>query len=77
MGSELVQVKSAHHQGVGRLGEGLRASGWFVGEEIVEAIELDEAEHPFALGVLWHPEVEENSRIVGSLVEAAKVKANT
>ena len=30
------------------------ASGWSVSDELVEAIELPG--HPFALGVLWHPE---------------------
>jgi putative glutamine amidotransferase len=73
-GAELVQVSSAHHQGVDRLGDGLRASGWFGEEGIVEAIELDQAEHPFALGVLWHPEVEERSRIVAALVESVRTK---
>ena len=75
VGAETTRVSSSHHQGPGELGEGLKATGWFVGEPIVEAIELDQAEHPFALGVLWHPEVEERSRVVGALVEAAKVKA--
>jgi len=72
IGAERTTVKSSHHQGPGELGEGLKASGWFADQPIVEAIELDEEEHPFALGVLWHPEVEERSRVVGGLVEAAK-----
>ena len=71
-GSELIHVHSAHHQGVAELGAGLKASGWFGDQGIIEAIELDQAEHPFALGVLWHPEVEVNSPIINSLVEAAK-----
>ncbi len=74
-GAEIVHVKSAHHQGVGELGEGLRASGWFGDTEIVEAIELDQAAHPFALGVLWHPEVEEDSHVIEALVQAAKTES--
>lgn len=71
-GAELVHVQSAHHQGVAELGEGLRATGWFGNQGIIEAIELDASEHPFALGVLWHPEVEVDSPIIKSLVEAAR-----
>jgi putative glutamine amidotransferase len=77
IGAEQTTVKSHHHQGVDRLGEGLKATGWSVGDEIVEAVEVDPREHPFVLGVLWHPEEEERSRVVGALLEAAgeKVKA--
>jgi len=71
-GAELVHVQSAHHQGVAEVGEGLRATGWFGKQGIIEAIELDGSEHPFALGVLWHPEVEVDSPIIKSLVDAAK-----
>jgi putative glutamine amidotransferase len=63
-------VKSHHHQGVDQLGEGLVATGWSTGDGIVEAIEMDG--RPYALGVLWHPEQDERSRVVGSLVEAAR-----
>jgi putative glutamine amidotransferase len=75
IGAERTTVKSHHHQGVDRLGEGLKATGWSVGEGIIEAIELDHSDHLFALGVLWHPEEEERSRVVGALIEAARVKA--
>ena len=70
MGAERTAVKSHHHQGVGELGEGLAASGWAVEDDLVEAIELPN--RPYALGVLWHPEEDERSRVVGSLVEAAR-----
>jgi putative glutamine amidotransferase len=62
---------------VGELGEGLLATGWSRGGEIVEAIELDERRHPFALGVLWHPEEDERSRVVGALVDAARAKVKS
>lgn len=70
-GAERLAVKSHHHQGVDRLGEGLRASGWSVPDELVEAIELPEGEG-FALGVLWHPEEDAGSSVIGSLVEVAR-----
>jgi putative glutamine amidotransferase len=71
VGSERASVKSHHHQGVERLGEGLIATGWSVADQVIEAIELPRDQHPFALGVLWHPEEDEASRVIGSLVEAA------
>ncbi len=46
------------------------ASGWSVGDDLVEAIELPG--HRFALGVLWHPEEEGESSVIASLVEAAR-----
>jgi putative glutamine amidotransferase len=72
VGAERATVKSHHHQGVERLGEGLVASGWSVPDELVEAIEL--RGRAFALGVLWHPEEDERSRVVGALVEAARTQ---
>jgi putative glutamine amidotransferase len=68
-GAERLAVKSHHHQALERLGEGLVASGWSVPDDVVEAVELPG--HPFALGVLWHPEEDTRSRVIGALVEAA------
>jgi putative glutamine amidotransferase len=73
VGAETTAVKSHHHQGVDELGEGLTATGWSVPDGIVEAIELDG--RPYALGVLWHPEQDERSRVVGSLVDAARERS--
>jgi putative glutamine amidotransferase len=71
-GGERLRVKSHHHQGVDRLGEGLRASGWSLPDEVIEAIEMPGRDE-FALGVLWHPEEEDvHTEIIGSLVEAAR-----
>ncbi len=75
IGPERTLVKSHHHQGLGELGEGLQESGW-ADDGVVEAIELEAGAHPFALGVLWHPEEEERSRVIGALVEAAKAKVS-
>jgi putative glutamine amidotransferase len=69
-GSEQVAVMSHHHQGVEKLGEGLVASGWAVGDELIEAIELPD--HAFALGIVWHPEEDVRSEVIAALVEAAR-----
>jgi putative glutamine amidotransferase len=69
--AERIAVKSHHHQGIDELGEGFVASGWSVGDDLVEAMELPG--HPFALGVLWHPEEDVRGRVVGALVGAARL----
>ena len=55
---------------MGELGEGLVVSGRGDGDDLVEAIELPDKD--FAVGVLWHPEEDERSRVVGALVEEAR-----
>ena len=65
-------VKSHHHQGIAELGDGLVATGWSPDDRLIEALELPGAE--YALGVLWHPEEDEASRVIASLVEAARTK---
>lgn len=69
VGSERTAVKSYHHQGVRHLGQGLHPTGWASGDGIVEAIE--DPARPFMLGVLWHPEEDEASRLIAALVEEA------
>jgi putative glutamine amidotransferase len=71
VGDERTEVKSAHHQGLGELGEGVVASG-HADDGIVETIELPG--RSFAVGVLWHPEEDEQSRVVGTLVEEARAR---
>ncbi|MGI8512521.1 MAG: gamma-glutamyl-gamma-aminobutyrate hydrolase family protein [Solirubrobacteraceae bacterium] len=73
VGAELATVKSFHHQGVGRVGDGLVASAWAQGDDIVEAIEDPDA--PFVLGVLWHPEEDPASRVVAALLDAIRAPA--
>lgn len=70
-GAERLSVKSHHHQGVDRIGDGLRVTGWSDPGELVEAIELPDR-NGYALGVLWHPEEDVESAVIGSLVEAAR-----
>ena len=68
VGSESAHVKSYHHQGVRDVGSGLRATGWASRDGLVEAIE---GEDGFVLGVLWHPEEDDASEVIGALVRAA------
>jgi len=69
-------VKSHHHQGVDRLGEGLKVSGWSVEEaDLIEAIEMPG--RGFGLGVLWHPEEDVRDRVVGALAAAARTGVAT
>jgi putative glutamine amidotransferase len=61
-------VKSHHHQGYGRLGEGLREAAR-AEDGTVEA--LEDPSRRFALGVLWHPEAGEDFALFEELVEEA------
>jgi putative glutamine amidotransferase len=69
-GADRLAVKSHHHQGVDELGESLVASGWADGDGLVEAIE--DPGRRFVLGVLWHPEEDESSRLIAALIEKAR-----
>jgi gamma-glutamyl-gamma-aminobutyrate hydrolase PuuD len=62
------QVKSHHHQGYGRIGEGLRETGW-AEDGTVEA--LEDPSKRFAVGVLWHPEEGEDMALFEALVREA------
>ncbi|HEX4343923.1 MAG TPA: gamma-glutamyl-gamma-aminobutyrate hydrolase family protein [Solirubrobacteraceae bacterium] len=74
-GEQLHATKSHHHQGIDRLGVGLIVTGRAVTDDFPEAIELPA--NRFGLGVQWHPEADERSRLIGALVdEAAAVRAS-
>ena len=62
-------VKSHHHQGYGRIGEGLREVAW-AEDGTVEA--LEDPDKRFAVGVLWHPEEGEDAALFEALVEEAR-----
>ena len=64
-----VDVATAHHQGIDRLGDGLVPVAW-APDGLIEAVELA-GPHPFALGVQWHPEAGQDGRLVSALVAAA------
>ncbi|MBB4660551.1 gamma-glutamyl-gamma-aminobutyrate hydrolase family protein [Conexibacter arvalis] len=63
------RVHSYHHQGIASLGADLTATGE-APDGTVEAIEVDGA--PFALGVLWHPEMGTDRALFRALVEASR-----
>ena len=65
---ERAPVKSHHHQGVGRVGDGLVETAW-AEDGTVEG--LEDPEQRFALGVLWHPEEDEGAALFRALVEEA------
>jgi putative glutamine amidotransferase len=71
-GEELHATKSHHHQGVDRVGDGLVVTGWAQLDELPEALELER--NRFALGVQWHPEADERSRLIAALVEEARAR---
>jgi gamma-glutamyl-gamma-aminobutyrate hydrolase PuuD len=61
-------VKSHHHQGFGRVGDGLRVAA-HAEDGTIEAVE--DPSHRFAFGVLWHPEAGEDLKLFEELVGAA------
>ena len=61
-------VKSHHHQGLGRIGDGLTAAA-HAEDGTVEA--LEEPTRRFAVGVLWHPEAGDDARLFAELVQEA------
>jgi putative glutamine amidotransferase len=71
-GEELHATKSHHHQGVDRVGDGFVVTGRAQLDDLPEAIELPG--NTFALGVQWHPEADETSRLIGALVEHAAAR---
>jgi gamma-glutamyl-gamma-aminobutyrate hydrolase PuuD len=62
-------VKSHHHQGFDRLGDGLRESAR-ADDGTIEAVE--DPERQFTLGVLWHPEEGEDAALFEALVDEAR-----
>jgi putative glutamine amidotransferase len=72
VGAARVSVRSHHHQGVARLGEGLVESGWAEPGDTVEAIETTGA--AWALGILWHAEEEMRGPVLQALVDATRME---
>jgi putative glutamine amidotransferase len=69
-GEEVHVTKSHHHQGIDALGDGLEVTGLSTLDDLPEAVEAPERR--FVLGVQWHPEADEGSRVIGALVEQAR-----
>ena len=72
-GATRVAVKSYHHQGVARVGDGLRTTARAEADGTVEAVE--DAGKRFMLGVLWHPEEDEADRLIGAFVRECRETA--
>ena len=66
-------MRCHHHQGVAELGDGLVASARATIDNLVEAVEA--ADGSWTLGVQWHPEADERSRLFQGLAEAARERA--
>jgi putative glutamine amidotransferase len=62
-------VTSHHHQGLGRVGDGLVPAAW-AADGTLEGVE-DPAKR-FAVGVQWHPEAGEDEALFENLVAEAK-----
>ena len=54
-GAGSTPVNSMHHQGIARLGDGLKATAW-APDGLMEAVETQDDAH-FMVGVQWHPEM--------------------
>ena len=73
-------VNSFHHQGIKDLAPGLRAVAWSECG-LIEAVEIPE--HPFAIGVQWHPELmvphqhEPMRALFAAFVRAARERARS
>ena len=68
VGEEAHLAHCHHHQAVLSLGDGLVISGR-AEDDVIEAIEL--ADGRWGLGVQWHPEANDTSRLFGALSDAA------
>ena len=68
----VINVNSAHHQAVDKLGENLRSSG-YSDDGIIESIE--HTKHEWCIGVQWHPEfliTNEDQKILTSFIKKAQ-----
>jgi putative glutamine amidotransferase len=69
LGGGRQEVNSHHHQGVDAVGAGGRVSARSEPDGVPEAVEWPDRR--FAVGVQWHPEVDDRDRLFAPLVAAA------
>lgn len=69
-GATTTAVKSHHHQGIDRVGDGFTVTGWATGDDLPEAMERPDRR--FALAVQWHPEADDASQLIVALVDAVR-----
>ncbi len=62
-------VTSHHHQGIGRVGQGLVETAW-AGDGTLEGVE--DPSQRFLVGVQWHPEAGEDDALFANLVAEAR-----
>jgi len=62
-------VTSHHHQGIGRVGEGLVETAW-AADGTLEGVE--DPSRSFLVGVQWHPEAGEDDALFENLVQEAR-----
>jgi putative glutamine amidotransferase len=70
--ADRITVNSMHHQGIDRLGTGLKVTA-LAPDGLIEGIEAPE--HPFLSAVQWHPEsmaAEHSSRLLQPFIEASR-----
>jgi putative glutamine amidotransferase len=65
-----VDVPTAHHQAIDRLGDGLVATAW-AADGVIEAVEPTDAGGRFFVAVQWHPEAGTDPRLIKALVAAS------
>lgn len=65
-----LDVPTAHHQAIDRLGAGLVATAW-AADGTIEAVELADRDE-FLIAVQWHPEQGTDPRLFRALINAAR-----
>jgi putative glutamine amidotransferase len=65
-----VAVKSYHHQGIARVGDGLHVTAHAQGDGTPEAVE--DRDRRFMLGVLWHPEEDEADELIAAFARECR-----
>ncbi|MFL5825614.1 MAG: gamma-glutamyl-gamma-aminobutyrate hydrolase family protein [Thermoleophilaceae bacterium] len=74
-GEEVHVARCHHHQGIDRVGEGLSVSGRAVVDGLPEAVEASDGR--WLLGVQWHPEADERSKLFTDFANAARSKTRS